>query len=1014
MHNGRIDRCRGRYISGWAFPAIGAGHCKITITDPTGRPLATGIANEERGDLAVLNAGRIDFAFTVSLPAKEKAEYVHVFADAIELLGSPMPCTAETYDGEISVTGGVVSGWVCGRQQRPITATLTLTDQDGDVVLSVKPAPDRDSSDPLFMPARFSAELPARCFGRDEMCLIARIGETEIARTLHPMRLEGYIDKLTGTRCAGWLFSPNAPERVFSIAVYRDGLEVATGKVDVPRDDVVRHFNGPLKSGFEIALPPCDGVGEVSVRLVGSEHDLFGGPFLVGTHAAITQEGYDAIEALYRAGIEPPPLLRQAFGDWVQARRQDTDGFHAPVRKRRGADAPERMTIVVPVYSDVAATRTCLRSVMRTRRVGRDRVVIVNDNPADPAIAELLDTQERLADVFVLRNGVNAGFIASVNRALAFARTGDVLLLNADTELYPGALDELYAVLHASPDIGSVTAMSNNATLFSYPHPSLTTPALDDIGWAELAAVALEQNAGASVTIPTGHGFCMLIRRETLDEVGLLDMTFGRGYGEENDFSVKACDRGWRHVLAGGVLVRHDEAASFGDAKTAMVEKNLAILGQRYPEYHTRVCAFAAEDPVRRLRWPLDFHRLKRFAASGLHLQLVVANWLDGGMKYAATDIEAVVRTDDLHTLRLTGTKEGQVVLQMDGMELHALFQPDEADQLFVQLAQLRLERVVVHHLLGFTAEFVTALRTFMQRREAIFHVHDLYYACPRVTMIDASGEFCDGSNDDRCARCTELAGPHEAYRMTGLSPGEHRELFSVMLTEARHVIAPSRDTANRLAALLPGSHPIAIAHPQIGMQFPKAARTGSDTDICLIGAIGPHKGSATLKALARYARLNHPEFHFHVIGFTDIDEDLRKIGNVTVHGKYDAASLADKVTATGGRIALFLHGWPETFSYTLSEAASLGLIPVVPDIGAPAERVRAAGFGVVYPFPISVEQLIRVLKGIGDRTIGYTTKGGGPRGFASPDTPDLLKAAYTSGPPSNGKARKRKVARSE
>lgn len=1013
MHNGRIDRCQGRYISGWAFPVNGSGHCKITVTDPNGRPLATGIANEERNDLAVLNAGRTDFAFTVGVPVREKPEFVHVFADATELLGSPLSFTAETYDGEISVEGGVVSGWVCGRQEGEIAAKLTLTDQDGDVVLSLKPAADRDTSDPLFMPARFSAELPARCFARDELYLIARIGETEIARTLHPMRLEGYIDKLTSTRCAGWLFSPNALDREFTIAVYRDGVEVATGKADVPRDDVVRHFNGPPKSGFEIALPASDGVAEISVRLVDSDHDLFGGPFLVGSHAAITQEGYDAMEALNQSGVELPTLLRHAFGDWVQAQRKDPDDLRVPVRRRRDPDATQRMTIVVPVYSDVAATRTCLRSIMRTRRVGRDRVVLVNDNPADPTIAELLDAQERFDDVFVLRNGVNGGFIASVNRALGFATTGDILLLNADTELYPGALDELYAVLHSSPDIGSVTAMSNNATLFSYPHPSLTTQELDDIGWAELAAVALEQNAGGSVTIPTGHGFCMLIRRETLDEIGPMDMTFGRGYGEENDFSVRACDRGWRHVLAGGVLVRHDEAASFGDAKTVLVEKNLAVLAQRYPEYHTRIGAFAVEDPVRCFRWSLDFHRLKRFADSGFHLQLMVANWLDGGMQHAATDIEAVVRPDNIYTLRLMGTKEGQVVLQMDGMELHAVFQPDEAEQLFEQLAELRLERVVVHHLLGFTATFVSALRTFIKRREAIFHVHDLYYLCPRVTMIDASGEFCDGSSDDRCARCVELAGPHEAYRITGLSPAEHRALFRDVLVEARQVITPSRDTANRLATLLPGSRPIAIPHPQSGTVFPKGARAGSDTEICVIGAIGPHKGSATLRALARHARLNHPEFHFHVVGFTNIDDELRKLGNITVHGRYDANSLADKVEATGGRIALFLHGWPETFSYTLSEAASMGLIPVVPDIGAPAERVRAAGFGVVYPFPISVEQVIRVLKGIGDKTIGYTSKGGGPRGFASPDTPDLLKAAYSGGPAANGKAKKRKVARS-
>ena len=65
------------------------------------------------------------------------------------------------------------------------------------------------------------------------------------------------------------------------------------------------------------------------------------------------------------------------------------------------------------------------------------------------------------------------------------------------------------------------------------------------------------------------------------------------------------------------------------------------------------------------------------------------------------------------------------------------------------------------------------------------------------------------------------------------------------------------------------------------------------------------------------------------------------------VTGAYEPAALPGLVAGTGAAIALFLHVWPETFSYTLSEAIDAGLLPVVPDIGAPAERVRATGPGV-------------------------------------------------------------------
>jgi hypothetical protein len=71
----------------------------------------------------------------------------------------------------------------------------------------------------------------------------------------------------------------------------------------------------------------------------------------------------------------------------------------------------------------------------------------------------------------------------------------------------------------------------------------------------------------------------------------------------------------------------------------------------------------------------------------------------------------------------------------------------------------------------------------------------------------------------------------------------------------------------------------------------------------------------------------------------------------------------------------LFLHGWPETFSYTLSEAVAHGLIPLVPDIGAPAARVRAADFGVVFPFPIDPAGVLDL---IGKIIAGGVDLGGG------------------------------------
>ena len=74
-------------------------------------------------------------------------------------------------------------------------------------------------------------------------------------------------------------------------------------------------------------------------------------------------------------------------------------------------------------------------------------------------------------------------------------------------------------------------------------------------------------NGGEAIDVPVGVGFCMYIRRDCLDDVGLFRADlFAQGYGEENDFCLRARHLGWRHVAATGVFVAHIGGQSFGAA----------------------------------------------------------------------------------------------------------------------------------------------------------------------------------------------------------------------------------------------------------------------------------------------------------------------------------------------------------------------------------------------------------------------------------------------------------------
>jgi glycosyltransferase involved in cell wall biosynthesis len=315
--------------------------------------------------------------------------------------------------------------------------------------------------------------------------------------------------------------------------------------------------------------------------------------------------------------------------------------------------------------------------------------------------------------------------------------------------------------------------------------------------------------------------------------------------------------------------------------------------------------------------------------------------------------------------LTLQCRHDGMMELSATHPSLRAIFAPGETGELLNVLAGATIPIVVVHQVLGFPLDFLRQMRAFLAARRSIFYGHDFYPACPRVTMIDAVQRFCNVAEPAVCGRCVKVGGAHEASRLAELPAGEHRGEFGRFLAAFTHVVTPSENAAGYYRRAFPHLTVEAVPHPVQPAPRVNRPHVPGNKDVVVLGAIGPHKGSGTLLEVARLARLTHPELHFRVIGHTNVDAEFRKLGNVTVTGAYQPADLAVLAGDTGGRVALFLSGWPETYSYTLSEAMLLGFLPVVPDIGAPAERVRAHGFGVVFPFPIVPSDVVALL----DRT---------------------------------------------
>jgi GT2 family glycosyltransferase len=265
------------------------------------------------------------------------------------------------------------------------------------------------------------------------------------------------------------------------------------------------------------------------------------------------------------------------------------------------------VTLVVPVYKDYRATKACLEALLghldRTRGC---RVVIVSDASPDRRIRGLLRRLPAEGRLSVLTLAENRGFAGAVNCALREIAGGDVILLNADTILPEGFIDRLTAAAHSSSDIGTVTPLSNNGELMSFPVPNRANAVGDATEVEHINQVAGRVNASVVIDIPNGIGFCLYIKRACLDAVGALSETYRRGYMEDVDFCLRARLLGFRNVCAPSVYVGHIGSRSFRKQKRSLVVRNLRILEQRFPDYRSECADFVLADPLKPARHCLE------------------------------------------------------------------------------------------------------------------------------------------------------------------------------------------------------------------------------------------------------------------------------------------------------------------------------------------------------------------------------------------------------------------------
>uniref|UniRef100_UPI0003784DE4 glycosyltransferase n=1 Tax=Methylobacterium sp. 285MFTsu5.1 TaxID=1172187 RepID=UPI0003784DE4 len=480
-----------------------------------------------------------------------------------------------------------------------------------------------------------------------------------------------------------------------------------------------------------------------------------------------------------------------------------------------------------------------------------------------------------------------------------------------------------------------------------------------------LDRVAAQVNRGRAVPVPTGVGFCMYMTAAALDAVGDLDAeAFGKGYGEENDWCLRAIKAGFVNLLAEDVFVHHAGQISFGLDEGGEYDQGQAALLAKHPDYPARVGQFVQADPGRRGRARLDRARLARHFA-GRALLYVTHSW-GGGIQRHIDDMVALARAEGLSVvlLQIDRTRNLEVHVSYRGPEflylpnLDSLYLPRDAAELADFVGQLAPVLIHVHSLAGLRWGAARALMAVVagSGRPYAWTLHDYSPVCHRNHLVQPDGRYCGLAPVAECRSCLAV----DADGFEEPDPGERRAVFGAFLAGAARVFAPSSDTAGRIRTVYPDLAVTVRPHvePERSVRDTSLQRPGRIRRVAVLGAISATKGGLFLQALATDARDRDLPLHFAIVGYSDpaLAIGLERVG-VAQTGRYSGDHEAlDLVWRLSADLVLLPAIWPETYSYALTLALRTGLPVAAFDLGAPAERLRAYPNGHLLPGALATD----------------------------------------------------------
>ena len=636
--------------------------------------------------------------------------------------------------------------------------------------------------------------------------------------------------------------------------------------------------------------------------------------------------------------------------------------------------------IIIPIYNAYDDLVKSIDSVKKWTNLSDNRLILIDDCSPDERMRPYLNSLKD-DNTLVIFNEKNQGFSGNINLGMMQSQDNDVLLLNSDTIVTKRWLEKIVECAYSDEAIATVTPLSNNATLCSVPNFCEENTIPEGFTIDSFADLIETISMNLYPVIPVANGFCMFVKREIIRKIGMFDAeTFGRGYGEENDFCHRAEQIGYHHVMCDNTFIFHSGTSSFlSEEKKRYIEEHDKILKERYPDQVQIVAEHCRDNPNSAV-----FENVKVF--SGLRcnnrqniLYLVQSDFREGssdnvgGTQLHVKDLTMGLRDTynifvaarDYNYLNVTGyigEKEYFFKFYIGEKPKFPIFYDKKMADLYGQILEaFRIDIVHIHHTYGLTLDLYKQAHI----REIPLYVtlHDYYSICPTIKMLDQNNELCIGADSEE--RCIQCLNRQQDIAVTVNYIKNWREEYGDALKMAESIIVPSESARNIILSYYPflTGRICVIEHGSHTLRRIKREGKNSKFHVAFLGGISPAKGSEYAFQMIKNGDTSIEWYLFGMFGHNDLSMMNRK--NFHKIGGYEREELPGLMEKYQIDLVCILPIWPETFCYTISESILCGIPVLATDIGAVGERVKTLGCGWVVPHQASYQEILKKIEEI-------------------------------------------------